>query len=652
MKHAEYFYKLLFCCDWIELKHPMKTLEYRHLCVSVSHGTLHSAHTMPGTYSPGNQEYTSRAEAGILDYMTIKTEWDLTKLYKGISDPAIERDQKRADEAVAAFARKYRKDKKYLKNPGALATALADYEKLIDIPTERASYYVFFRKDLDIEDKAAEALSAKLEERSAKRSNQVLFFSLELGRLSKDLQKKFLAAPVLKPYTYWLKQLFENAKYDLSEAEEKILTLKGDVSHGRWVQATDNILNKKSVVFEGKTLPLPQAQAMLQVLKTKQRRLLNTKLNEVYADVADIAESELNAIYTDKKIEDELRGMKAPYEATIRGYQNDVPTVLALVDAVTKSAKISHRFYELKAKLLGEKTLAYADRAASVGELKTKVPFERAVAITREVFGELDPQYADTFDRLFANGQVDVRPKKGKTGGAYCASSVSVPTYVLLNHIDNFESLKTLAHEMGHAMHAERSRTQRPLYQGHPISTAETASTFFEYAALKRLVAELPEEDRIIALHNVIQDDVATIFRQIACFSFENALHEAIRKDGYVAKEQIADLMNVHMKQYLGPVFDLRREDGYFFVTWSHIRRFFYVYSYAYGQLISKALHQKLESDPRFITKVDGFLAAGESKSPYDIFKSCGLNTKDPAIFLAGLKSLEKDVKDLGKLVG
>jgi oligoendopeptidase F len=249
------------------------------------------------------------------------------------------------------------------------------------------------------------------------------------------------------------------------------------------------------------------------------------------------------------------------------------------------------------------------------------------------------------------SGQMDVYPKRGKSGGAFCASGVGVPTMVLLNHIDTFESLKTLAHEMGHAIHAERAKQERPLYQGHPISTAETASTFFETAALNRIIATLPKEEQIIALHDKIQDNIATVFRQIACFRFEQALHDAIRKDGYVPKERIADLMNEYMGSYLGPVVTLEQADGYFFTHWSHIRRFFYVYSYAYGQLISSALHRHLEKDPAFIKKVDGFLSAGESRSPYDIFKACGLDTNKPAIFKEGLAAIEADVKELERLV-
>ena len=581
----------------------------------------------------------------------MKTEWNLSLLYKDLKDSRIERDQRQANKAVAAFVKKYSKNKKYLKSVTSLASALAEYEKLIELPASRSSHYVWLRKELNVEDKAADALAAKLDERGTKRGNTILFFTLELGKIPKNLQKKFLATPVLERYRYWLKQLFEHAKYNLSEPEEKIVSLLGSVSYDRWVQATENILGKKTVRFGGKTIPLPEAQAMVQNLPTEKRRKLYGNIRDIYESVSDVAESEINAIYTNKKIQDELRGFKTPSEATILAYQNDPKSILAMVDAVTKKESISHRFYEVKRKLLKEKGLTYADRAAHVGEIKTRVPFEKAVSIVRETFGELDPKYADIFDRLLNGGQVDVQPKKGKSGGAFCSSDVTVPTYVMLNHVDNFESLKTLAHEMGHAIHAERAKSQHPLYQGHPISTAETASTFFETAALNRIVELLPEEERVIALHDIVQDNIATVFRQIACFRFEQALHEEIRRDGYVPKERIADLLNKEMGSYLGPVVRLEREDGYSFVQWSHIRRYFYVYTYAYGQLISRALHEKLAENPRFIDKVDAFLSAGESASPYDIFKSCGLDTKKPDIFIEGLKGIERDVAELERLV-
>lgn len=577
--------------------------------------------------------------------------WDLTKLYKGLDDPQIEKDQQLADEVVEDFVQKYAEAKDWLEKPAALAKALTDYEKLIMVPGSNASYYAYYRKDLNTEDKAAEALAARLDDRGTKRGNKLLFFGLRLGKVPVKKQAEFLVASELKPFRYFLSELFENAKFTLTEPEEKILSLKSDVSHSRWVQATSNILDKQTVKWGRDELPLPKAEMSYNTLPTVKRRKLYGLVRDVYERVSDVAESELNAVYTNKKINDELRGYKTPYEATIRGYQNDEKSVMALVEAVTKHQDIAQRFYKIKAKLLKERKLSYADRAAEVGRVKGAFQFAKAKGFVHQVFADLDPLFGTTYAKLVNARQVDVYPKKGKTGGAYCSSGSTTPTLVLLNHTDSFDSVKTLGHEMGHAVHAERSKTQRPMYQGHTISVAETASTFFEYATMHRLIEQLPKSQQVIALHNMIQDDVATVFRQIAFFRFEQKLHEAVRTDGYVPKEKIAALMNEEMAAYLGPAFKLDPKDGYFFVTIGHIRRFFYVYSYAYGQLISKALHVELKKDKNFIKKVDQFLTAGESMSPEDIFGSIGLDTRSPKLFEDGLASIAEDVQKLEKLV-
>jgi oligoendopeptidase F len=580
--------------------------------------------------------------------MKAKLQWELNRLfYKSLKDPRIMRDMAAGERAVDAFVKEYSKNKKWLTGPSELRKALCAYEQLIVASSAMPLLYANYRKELASDDKEAEALMNMLDEQFTKRGNKLLFFELELAKAPTSVQKKLLASPELKEFRYWLERLFENARHNLSEPEEKLMSLLSDVSFGRWIQAVDNILNTKSVVWEKKEIPLNEAQELLKTLSTPKRRTLYAIVNAAYKSAAQMAESEINAIVSRKKIGDELRGFKEPYDATILGYENDRKSILTLVDIVTKRFDISNRFYRVKAKMMKEKKLTYADRSAPIGVVKKKIPFTDGAQTVRKTFAKLDPAYAAIFDRLLQNGQVDVYPKKGKTSGAYCSSTVGSPTMVLLNHVDDVHSLLTLAHEMGHAVHAERSKTQRPIYQGHTISTAEVASTFFERAAFEALAEMLPESERLIALHDRAQDDVSTVFRQIACFNFEAELHNTIRARGLLPKEGIAALMNKHMAAYLGDAVTLAPDDGYFFVAWGHIRRFFYVYSYAYGLLISRALFEKVKKDPKFIKNVDTFLCAGGSASPEDIFAACGLNLYKPEVFLEGLKGIEKDIMAL-----
>lgn len=581
----------------------------------------------------------------------MKTTWNLGLLYKGHDDPQIEKDLKAAERKYAAFEKKYKGKSDYLKNDAKLAKALGEYEALFSDPNPAKGYMYFaYAKDLDSRDGVARAKGTQILERLQKNENRALFFELSLAKIPAATQKKLLSSKKLAGYRYFLKCVFERARHNLSEPEEKILGLKRIPAYEQWVTGTEKLLNKITIDFQGKKLPIFEALTKSREGTFAERRELHEKCMNALASIADVAESEMNAIVGDKKIGDELRGYEEPYDATIIGYQNDRKSVLALVSAVTKSFPISHRFYRLKAKLLKLPHLEYSDRVVGIGQNIKPVSYEDGVKILREVFGSVDERYLSILDAYLKNGQIDVYPRVGKTGGAYCSGNIDMPTYVLLNHADSFSQVMTFGHEMGHAIHTESSKSQRPLYQGYSTSTAEVASTFFESLVFETMFEKLSDEEKVIALHNRINDDVQTVFRQIACFNFETDLHNTIRAKGEASKEEICTLMNKHMSAYLGEAFKLKDIDGNFFVQWSHIRRFFYVYSYAFGQLISKALYAEYKKDKGFIEQINKFLSAGGSDSPENIFKSIGIDVTKPDFWIKGLKSIEKDIERLEKL--
>lgn len=583
--------------------------------------------------------------------MKYKTAWDLGHIYKGDIKKLVAKDLATTKREYLAFAKKYRKDKKHLKNPKALAKAIEDLEKIKSNPAgERPSRYYAYRKSLDSEDHEAIAELVKLSDFYANLGNEIEFFMLEIGSIDKKLQKKFLSNRDLSQFKYFLKKVFENAKHNLSEPEEKIMNLKDLPAHGMWVSGFSKLLAKQTVDFEGKKIPISEAGARIPNLPTETRRSLHRNVISVYKNVSDFAESEINAIVTDKKINDKLRGFKTPYEATVKGYENDPKTVEELVETITKNFHIAHRFFMIKAEMMGEKKLSYADRAAKVGEIETDISLEKAAEKTIKSFNSADSEFGSFVQKMFEDGLVDAFPKKGKGSGAFCSSGVrELPVYVFLNHVNDFKSLTTLAHEMGHAVHAKYSHTQRPLYEDHTIATAEVASTFFENLVFEDASMGISERERMVLLHDKISDDIATIFRQVACFNFEVELHETIRKEGFLPKEKIAELMNKHMASYLGPVFDLKPEDGYFFVNWSHIRNFFYVYSYAFGQIVSDALYEIYKKDRNRIKDVKQFLSAGGSDSPENILKKIGINP-NKKLFETGLQRIKTNIDELEKL--
>lgn len=580
----------------------------------------------------------------------IKTKWDLSIFYKSGTDPQIRKDVDSVKRATILFEKKYANVDDYLKDEDKLLIALKDYEKLLLQDGSKPIQYFYYRKDLNGRDLEAEANLNKLISELTEYENKILFFGLKLGKIEKSLQAKFLKSERLSKYHYLLKKTFEMSKYNLAEPEEKILNLKNLPSYGLWVNGVEKAISKKTVKFKGRQMSIGEAQYQVANCNTKDRRILRNKIAEEIKLVSDFAESELNAIVLNKKIGDELRGFKHPYSSTILGYENNEESILNLVSTVTKSFGISNRFYDIKKKLLKLNILEYCDRSAKIGKTKKKISFEQAYKILHPILKEADYEYADILDKMLSNGQIDVYPRLGKTGGAYASSSTNVPTVVLLNHTDDFKSLMTFAHEIGHAIHSELSKNQPVIYEGYVTPVAETASTFFEQMVFDTIFEKLSNKEKTIALHDKIQGDIETIFRQIAAFNFEVELHENIRAKGSLSVDDIGELHNKHMKSYLGSSVKMQKIDGLNFITWSHFRRFFYVYAYAYGQIISKALYEKFKKDRNFGDKIKEFLSAGGSKSPDDIFMDIGIDTTKPDFFNNALLSIDDDIRKLEKL--
>lgn len=580
----------------------------------------------------------------------IKTEWDLTLFYKSEKDPRIEKEIKAMQKAVLAFEKKYR-NKDYTSTSQKLFLALKDYEKLIEISSSsKVLRYLSLRSDLNSEDNVARALSTKIDNRLTILGNRITFFTLNISKIPKSKQKLFLNDKKLKHYKYFLKCIFDDAKYVLTEKEEQLASLLTNTSYSMWVDGQEKLLGSQVIDFKGDKFPLAKAMSMIHELAKRDRDELHREINLRLKSISYFSEAEINAVYNYKKVMDEKRGFKNPYSSTVLSYHNTEKSIASLVELVTKNFHISKRFYKTHAKLLKQEKLSLADRGVKIGEINREFSFEESVSLLGNIFNAVGKKYSDIFYRLVNNGQVDVFPKRGKQGGAYCAGTHDAPTMILLNHNDDLRSVETFAHEMGHAIHTELSKSQPLLYEDYPISSAEVASTFFEQVFLNEVESHLSEKEKVILLHNKLMNDMSSVFRQVAFFNFELELHQRIREEGQLSKERIALLLNKHFSSYMGDVFDIKEDDGYFYTAVSHFRRFFYVYSYSYGQLISRSFFENWKRDDKFINKVDFFLSAGGSMSPEDTFRKIGININDSKFFEDGLKSIEKDIEKLERL--
>ncbi len=590
--------------------------------------------------------------------------WNLTHLFGGDEDPRIEAQKKTIKKRSYAFINKWKDRTDFLKDPKVLRQALDEYERwLRDCGSDgNPGYYFWLRSQIDRTNTELRAKYSKIEEFGKKIGNDVQFFHLRISKIPPAAQKKFLAHRDLQKYRHFLERIFAESRYLLSEPEERIMNLKATSSFGNWVRMTSDFLSReerKVRLEDGTTAtkPLPEIISLTNSRKKKVRDLANREFNDILAKYVDVAEIELNSILGNKKVDDEIRGVPRP--DLLRHISDDVEseTVDALVEAVAARFDISREFYVLKAELMGVKRLQYHERNVEYGRVDRRYPFDETVALTRRVFRELDPKFSEIFDGFLGNGLFDVYPRKGKGGGAFCVHHLmSQPTYLLLNHTDKLADVLTLAHELGHGINNELMRErQHSLNFGTPTSTAEVASTFMEDFVLREILRTADDELRLAILMMKLKDDVSTIFRQIACYRFEQELHRTFREKGYLSKAEIGKMFQGHMADYMGDAVEQSAGSENWWVYWSHIRQFFYVYSYASGLLISKSLQNAVHRDASFIHNVKDFLAAGLADSPRNIFLKLGIDIADRTFWNKGLDEIEgllSETRELARRLG
>lgn len=601
--------------------------------------------------TPKNKLNYQNAES-LPELAPYKIQWDLSSLYyKDENDIQIEDDVKVTIAIYKRFAKRWR-NTNFTTDAKVLLLALKDYEQISSNPAlSRPGRYFSLRSALDANDTVADKALATIRKRLRPAGDLILFFTLELGKIPKSTQEDLLKDSSLKHFSYFLKQIFIGAKHDLTEAEEKIIRLKGPQSSGLWQQMTEKLISTSEITWKGKALPLPTALETIETIKSNDKPLLWEKIVDKMDSFGIVAEHEFNAIITDVRTEDDLRKYKKPYSATALGYQHDEKSIEALVKAVsTDGFALSRKFYVLKAKYHGVKQIHYAQKYDTIGEAPA-IEFPEALNICRDVFYQVNPLYGQIFDSMLTRGQLDVFPKKGKQGGAFMSNETGHPINVLLNHSSTMKALETLAHEMGHAVHAARSATQSPLYDGHSIATAETASTLFENLVFNAIVSQADEATKTVLLHNKITGDIATMQRQIAFFNCELEIHNTIHQEGAMTHEELKSCMRRHLTSYLGAAVNITPKDGASYVYIPHLRYGFYVYTYTFGNLMSTIMANHYKDNNAYREKIDTFLTAGETDTVVNIFKKIGLNTTSPNTFTEALKNHAQDISTFEKLI-
>ncbi len=591
-----------------------------------------------------------------------KVEWDLSPLASGDGDPEFADKRKKIWEANRKFIDKWKSRRDYLEDPKILKEALDELDELESKfgTSGDEGYYFSMRHYLDQRDSKIKAKLNKIEEFSKGLSNDSKFFSLKLGKISEEKQKEFLESDELQEFRHFLEKMFKRGKYILDEEVEKVLSLKSGPCEDHWIRMMEGLLsaeNRKVIDEEGKDFEASFSDLANLMNSTKKdvRDRAVEAFNDIIRGLLSVAENEINALLDDKKIEDKLRGFE---KADSRRHLNDDidgEVVDVLINSVSIRNDLTKKYYELKAKLMNVDKLRYHERNVPITfeEGGKKYDYSEGVSFVYDVLNNLDGEFGERFKGFVEGGRIDVFPRNGKRGGACCIHNLkSQPVYTLLNYSGSVNDLATFAHEIGHGIHSElMMENQKSLNIGFPKSSAEVASTFMEDFVFSKLMKEVDsDEKRLELMMEKLNGDLSSIVRQSAFYKFEKDLHKDFREKGYLSKEEIGKLFRKHMVGYMGEFVSQDEGCENWWVYVPHFRSPFYVYSYASGVLISKALQRMVKEDGGKIELVKNFLKSGTSKAPKELFMEMGVDISKKEFWEIGLKEIEEDLNDVWKL--
>ena len=301
---------------------------------------------------------------------------------------------------------------------------------------------------------------------------------------------------------------------------------------------------------------------------------------------------------------------------------------------------ISHRYYKIKAKLLGLKKMHYSDRNAPLSMDEKLTSWEDAKKIVSQAYNNFSPELAKIGQRFFDNNWIDVGVRDGKDSGAFAHPTVpSVHPYLLLNYQGKVRDIMTLAHELGHGVHQVLSSKQGYFMSGTPLTLAETASVFGEQLTFQEILKREndPERKKII-IASKVEDMINTVIRQIAFLEFERKVHDA-RKEGEISTEKLCQFWMEVQEDSLGDIFTFDDEYKYY---WSYIPHFihspFYVYSYAFGDCLVNSLYACYKNGlENFEGKYLEMLKAGGTLHHKDLLAPFGLDASKPEFWQQGL---------------
>ncbi|AJY73389.1 oligoendopeptidase F [Paenibacillus beijingensis] len=570
---------------------------------------------------------------------------------------------------ASAWNKEYAEAKEQLKsvekfqgklNDPAQLKACFELEDELSLHVERLYVYANMKHHEDTAEPEFQALSDKSKKLSVEAGEALSFITPEVLSLPDEKLESFISSPDLAKYRHTLQEMKRQKAHILSKNEEALLAQAGNIS-----QAPNTIfsmLNNADLKFpkvkneQGEEVELSQGR-YIQFLESKNRTVRSEAFKamyDTYGKLKNTIASTLNANVTKNIFYARARKYPSALEMSLYGDNIPKSVYTNLIDTIHKHLPLMYRYMNLRKKLLGVDELHMYDLFAPlVDEFKMDITFEEAKKTVQESLKPLGEDYSRTLAEGFGGGWIDIYENEGKRSGAYSWGAYGTHPYVLLNHKDNLNSMFTLTHEMGHALHSYYSDGSQDYRDAqYTIFLAEVASTLNEALLMDYMLNKSVDPKEKMYLLTYYADQFrTTVFRQTMFAEFEKIIHEKAEAGESLTPQDLSKIYYDLNVLYYGKDMVVDKDIE---MEWARIPHFytsFYVYKYATGFSAATSFSKQiLEEGQPAVDRYLGFLKSGGSDYSINILKKAGVDMSTPEPIEQAMSVFESLIEQMEQL--
>lgn len=586
--------------------------------------------------------------------------WNLSDIYKTEQDWRADKDkiQKQIDE----FS-KYKG--KLGENASTLYKASVLYYDALKT-FYKVSSYASMLGDQDLKIAKNQSLNQETQSLGTKFSEATSFISPEILSVGKDKIDKFMAEKKeLKEFRMPLDNILRLKEHTLSPREEEILA---------GASAMTAVPLDVYSIFENSEMPIVKvklsdgSEVDVNSATFPKYRLLPNRSDrekvfkaffENFKNYQNTLGTNLAGKYKGDYFYAKNRNYKTCVENALSNNNIPVSVYENLIKQINNNLPTLYRYVNLKKRMLGLDTLHYYDLYVPlVKQVKLDYSVEQGQKLIEEALKPLGNDYVSVVNKAFTDRWIDYMPNMGKRSGAYSnGSAYDEHPYMLLNYTNDYNSVSTLAHELGHTMHSYYSNKNQPFSNSdYSIFVAEIASTFNENLLNKYMVNNAKNDDeRLYLLGSYLENMRGTIFRQTMFAEFELEAHKMIEEDKPVTGEALSELYYNLVKKYYGNDKGVSVVDPYVAYEWEYIPHFYYgyyVYQYSTSLIYSTALAEKVLTDGQ--PAIDNYyklLKGGSSEYPIDLIKKAGVDPLSAEPFELAMKKMNAVMDEIESIL-